>query len=107
MTVDAPDDLMRNVQPSLVSSLERRRNTDGELILVGLNGKSYLTVSDEEAAAIELIDGELSLNEIVRKPHRHTGNVGEVLKVKLGILSKLVLHKVLQINRNKAATIIS
>jgi|GEM_PF-2158338 len=66
MSAPASDALMRDVCPSLVDKLDRHRNTDGELILFGPKSGSYLTVGDDEAGALDLIDGKRSLNAIVR-----------------------------------------
>ena len=59
------DKLMREARPVLVKGLQRQRNTDGEMILVNANLTSYLTVSDDEAGALDLIDGKRTLRDVV------------------------------------------
>jgi cAMP-dependent protein kinase regulator len=64
-TDQVSDDLMRDARPALVIGLQRQRNADGELILVNAEFTSYLTVGDDEAGALDLINGKRTLHEVV------------------------------------------
>ena len=60
-------DALRHVTPRLVESLRRQRNSDGHLILIGNGARDFLTVGDDEAAALELMDGKNSLHDVVER----------------------------------------
>lgn len=65
-TGSSSDAAMRLCVPSLPSGLKRERNSAGELILITANNSSYLTVGDDEAGALDLVDGKRSLDDVVK-----------------------------------------
>ncbi len=57
---------LQKAVPTLVSAVEQRRNDDGELVLVDPGGAHVMTVHKEEEPIVALIDGQRTVEALVR-----------------------------------------
>ena len=56
---------MADLRPRLVDGLDRRKNPDGELILVGPGRRQYMTIHEGEEGVLDLLDGGRSFSTLL------------------------------------------